>query len=130
MTLGSSIENSTLVLSTFRGGRDSFMGRGRGGRSTYFLDDQDRLKCEHHSCFRHTEDQCWDLHGCPLDLALWSPSCGGFNTGRGGGRLGGQRPSAHLVTSLPTELPIMPPTSPYIGALSSEEIVAFRHFVS
>lgn len=56
MTLTHSIEKSTLVSRTFRGGRGSSMGHGRGGRSTYSHDDRDRLKYEHCGRFRHTKD--------------------------------------------------------------------------
>jgi len=130
MTPVPSIKKSTLVSSMSRGGCGSSMDCGRGGRSTYSFDDRDRLKCEHCGCFRHTKDECWDLHGRPPDVAPRSSSHGGFSTGRGGGCLGGQRNSVHSIISPPTELPTMPPTSDEIGALSSDEIAALRHFVS
>lgn len=69
MTPTSSIEKSALVSSSSRGGRGSFMGNGRGCRSTYSSDDRDRLKYEQCGCFKHTKDQCWDLHGRPPNLA-------------------------------------------------------------
>lgn len=117
-----SIEKFALVSNSSRGGR--------GGRSTYSSDDRDRLKCEHCGHFRHTNDQCWDLHGRLLDLAPRSSTCGGFGNGREGGCPGKRRPSAHSFTSTPTELSIMTPAlpplaSPNICVLSSDEITSF-----
>lgn len=69
MSLAPSIEKAALVSSSFRGGHGNSLGRGYGGRSTHLSDDRDFLKCEHCGHYRHTKDQCWDLHGRPLDLA-------------------------------------------------------------
>lgn len=130
MSLAPSIEKSALVSSSSRGGRGNFMGHGRGGRSAHLSEDRDSLKYEHCNRFRHTKDQCWDLHGRPPDLTTHSAPHGGFVNGRGGGRSGGQRPSAHSVTSTSTELSTQPPLAPSdIGGLSSDEITAFRRFV-
>lgn len=85
MNPASSIKKSTLVSSSSKGGRGSFMGRGRN-RSTYLSDDRDRLKCEHRGRFRYTKDQCWDLHGRPPDLAPRPSSRSGFGSGCGGGQ--------------------------------------------
>lgn len=126
MNLAPSIEKSALVSSLSRGGRGNFMGRGRGGRPTHLFEDCDRLKCEHCGRFRHIKDQCWDLHGCPPDLATCFAPHGGFVNGKGGGRSGGQRPNAHLVASTSIELSTQPPSAPSdIGGLSSDEIAAF-----
>lgn len=121
-SLAPSIEKAALILSSFKGGR--------GGIFVHLSDDCDHLKCEHCDHHRHTKDQCWDLHGRPPDLASCTTPRGGFGNGQGGARSGGQRPSAHSISSTPTELSTQPPLAPNIGGLSSDEIAAFRHFVS
>lgn len=63
MNLPSSIEKSTLVSTTTRGGRGGNSWRGCGGRQNLTFDERDRLKCKHCGRFRHTKEQCWDLHG-------------------------------------------------------------------
>lgn len=122
MSLTPFIEKVALILSSFRGSRGNFLGRGRGGRSAHLSNDRDRLKCEHCGRHRHTKDQCWDLYGCHLDLASRTTTHGGFGNGRGGGRSGGQRPSAHSVSFTPIKLSTQPPHPfPDIGALSGDE---------
>lgn len=66
----SSIEKSAFISSTQRGDRGGSHGRGGGGRGSFqdgrgsfSGDERDKLKCEHYGRFRHTKDNCWDLHG-------------------------------------------------------------------
>lgn len=124
----SSFEKSALISTSNRGDHGVNNGRGRGGRMPFTSDDQDRLKCNHCDRWRHTKDQCWDLHGQPHEPPLHSSLRGGSSSGRGGGQLGAN----NSMTSTPTKMVVptsLPPNS-LDGGLSKEEIEAFRCFVS
>lgn len=135
MNQTSTVEKVALVYSSTRGGCDSFTGHSRGGRFSNSPDDKGWLKCEHCGWSKHTKDQCWDLHVQPPDLNLRPFQRGGSGSGRGGDCFSGNQPNTHLVTSSSIELPFisplyMPPASPDGRGLSSDEITAFRCFVS
>lgn len=110
------IEKTALVSSSSRGGHGS---HGRG-KSTHLSDDRDRLNCEHCGCFKHTKDQCWDLHGLPPDLTSRPSS-------RGGGRLS-EGYSAHSVASTSSKLSIMPPITlpPALMILTPSSMMRLR----
>lgn len=134
MNLPSSIEKSTLVSTTTRGGRGGNSWRGCGGRQNFTFDERDRLKCKHCGRSRHTKEQCWDLHGRSLDLPPRLFQRGGSGNGRGGGRFGPSRLHAHSTTSTPTEMASMAlvtvSSSPLDGGLFRDEIEVFKHFIS
>lgn len=140
MNVTSSIEKSALVSNSTKGYCGGFTKCGRGDRlSNFSYDkdqlDRDQLKCEHCDRSRHTKQQCWDLHGWPHDQTSRSFPQGGSSTGQGGRWFGGNKHSAHLVTSVTPNVPPMVPSSlPSAstdgGGLSSEEIAAFHQFVS
>lgn len=77
-----------------------------------------------------TKDQCWDLHRHPHDLPPRPHQRGGSNTTKGGSWFGGNRTSAHSITSMPSK-PVTPVSASIPDShLSREEIEAFQLFVS
>lgn len=122
-----SIEKSILVSSSSKGGH------GRGDRFTCLMIGV--ISNVSTVAALDIKNQCWDLHGCPLDLTPCSSPCGGFGNGRGGGCPGGKQLSGHSVTSTSTKLSTMPsvstPLASYdVDVLSNDKIAAFKHFVS
>lgn len=128
MSQSTPVERSALVSSSQLDGHGgSGMHSHGGGKFDGTPDDRDKLKCEHCSPLRHTKNTCWDLHGRLTDSQPHS-----FSHGRGGGRFGGNQPSAHKVTFTPSLEPILAPTSTPApeGILSHEEINVFFRFVA
>lgn len=134
MNLSPIFKKYALIFTSIKGSKGKNSWHGRGGRSMPSSEDMDKLKCEHCGQYRHTKEQCWELHGHPHDLPTRGFQRGGSSSNMGGGQFSGNCMTANLASSTNTEVVFNSSTSmplgPVEGSLFREEIEALFRFVS
>lgn len=125
-----STEKSVFITFSQRGGWGGSQSCGGGGTSDFSRNDKDKLKHEYCGHSKHTNDTCWDLHGCP-QVVQSSPQRGSYSGGHGGSRFTSSgRPSANLVTSTPSKTTPANSFDLSTSCFFHDEIKALRCFMS